>query len=61
MALIKLLVKKARRGNAIKARINKAAFITSLLKALCRVALTNVSSTPISYNPYNARSKPPTL
>jgi DNA-binding transcriptional regulator LsrR (DeoR family) len=33
MALIKRLITKARRGNIIKIYINKAAFITSLLKA----------------------------
>jgi hypothetical protein len=37
MAPIKYLVIKARRGNIAKARIGKAAFLASLLKAACRV------------------------
>jgi hypothetical protein len=37
MAFIKRLITKARRGNIIKAYIDKAAFIAGLLKAARRV------------------------
>jgi DNA-binding transcriptional regulator LsrR (DeoR family) len=58
MALIKRLVTKARRGNAVKIYINKAAFLASLLKAAYYVQLINISSTPATYNLYSARGRP---
>jgi hypothetical protein len=61
MAFIKRLIIKARRGNIIKAYINKAAFIAGSPKTARRVQLTNISPTPITYNPYSARGRPPSL
>ena len=61
MALIKRSVTKARHGNAIKARIGKAASLASLPKAARRIQPTNISSTPITYNLYSARGRPPSL
>jgi hypothetical protein len=61
MAPIKRLVTKARRGNIAKTRINKAAFLTSLLKAARRVQPTNISPTPTTHNLYSAYSRPLSL
>jgi hypothetical protein len=61
MASTKRLVTKARRGNAIKARVGKAAFLAGLPKAARRVQPTNISPTPATHNPYSARGRPPSL
>jgi hypothetical protein len=61
MAPTKRLVTKARRGNAIKARVGKAASLAGLPKAAYYVQLTNISPTPTTYNPYGARGRPPSL
>ena len=61
MALIKRSVTKARRGNAAKACAGKAASLAGLLKAARRVQPTNISLTPITYNPYSARGRPSSL
>jgi hypothetical protein len=61
MAPIKRLVTKARRGNTAKACISKAASLAGLPKATRRVQPTNISPTPITYNPYGAYSRPPSL
>ena len=61
MALIKRLVTKARRGNAAKACVGKAASLVGLLKAARRVQPTNISPTPAIHDPYSARGRPPSL
>jgi hypothetical protein len=61
MALIKRSVTKARHGNAIKARIGKAASLASLPKAARRVQPTNISPTPTTHNLYSTHSRPPSL
>ena len=61
MAFIKYLITKARRGNTAKTRIDKAAFITSLLKATRYIQLINISLIYATYNLYSTRGRPPSL
>jgi hypothetical protein len=61
MASTKRSVTKARRGNAAKARVGKAAFLAGLLKAAHYIQLTNISPTPATYNLYGAHGRPPFL
>ena len=61
MAPTKRLVTKARRGNAAKARADKAASLAGSPKAARRVQPTNISPTPATHDPYGARGRPPSL
>jgi hypothetical protein len=61
MAPTKRLVTKARRGNAAKVYVDKAASLASLSKAARRVQPTNISSTPAIHNPYSACGRPSSL